>query len=48
MMLATLIAAISAFGGLYASYYFSVASGAAIVLTCTACFGAAWLMRRLR
>jgi len=48
MLLATFIAGLSAFGGLYASYYFSVASGAAIVLTCTACFGVAWLLRRLR
>lgn len=48
MLFATLIAGISAFGGLYASYYFSVASGAAIVLTCTVCFGGAWLIRRLR
>lgn len=48
MMLAALVASLSAFGGLYASYYFSVASGAAIVLTCTLCFGAAWLIRRLR
>lgn len=48
MLFAALIASLSAFGGLYASYYFSVASGAAIVLTCTVCFGVAWLIRRLR
>jgi hypothetical protein len=34
--------------GLYASYYAAVASGAAIVLACTAFFGVAWLVRTLR
>jgi manganese/iron transport system permease protein len=38
MVLAAAIAAISGVIGLYLSFYFSIASGAAIVLTCTAFF----------
>ncbi|HWQ14781.1 MAG TPA: metal ABC transporter permease [Roseiflexaceae bacterium] len=34
--------------GLFVSYYLAVASGAAIVLACTACFGAAWIYHALR
>jgi manganese/iron transport system permease protein len=34
--------------GLYLSYYLGVASGAAIVLTCTALFLLAWGGSRLR
>lgn len=45
MMVATVIAIGSGVVGLYLSYRFSVASGASIVLTCTAAFGAAWLIR---
>lgn len=45
MLVATLIAIGSGVVGLYASYYASVASGAAIVLCCTACFATAWLWR---
>jgi manganese/iron transport system permease protein len=37
----------SGFAGLYASYYLNVASGAAIVLACTACFGLVWGARQL-
>lgn len=48
MLLAALIAVASALVGLYASYYADVASGAAIVLTCTACFGIAWAIHALR
>ncbi len=48
MVVAALIAVGSGVVGLYASYYFEVASGAAIVLVCTACFGAAWGLRALR
>jgi manganese/iron transport system permease protein len=48
MLLAALIAVISATVGLYASYYANVASGAAIVLACTACFGCAWGIYALR
>jgi ABC-type Mn2+/Zn2+ transport system permease subunit len=45
MLIASLIAAFSALVGLYASYYLQVSSGGAIVLTCTFCFGLAWLAR---
>jgi manganese/iron transport system permease protein len=48
MALAAGIAVFSGIVGLYASYYFDVASGAAIVLACTACFGAAWVIHSLR
>ena len=47
MAIAALLAACSASAGLYASYYFSVAAGSAIVLTCALLFGAAWLYRSL-
>jgi manganese/iron transport system permease protein len=33
--------------GLYASYYFNVSSGAAIVLTSTVIFGVAWAGRQI-
>jgi manganese/iron transport system permease protein len=42
MAIAAGIAAISGVIGLYLSYYLSIASGAAIVLTCTAFFGVIW------
>ncbi len=48
MGLAAVIAAFSGVAGIYLSYYFSIASGAAIVLTCTAIFGVVWLTRTLR
>jgi len=48
MVLATVIAVGSGIIGLYASYYFEVSSGAAIVLSCTACFAIAWLFRTIR
>jgi manganese/iron transport system permease protein len=48
MLLASGIAALSGVVGLYISYYASVASGAAIVLTSTAFFALAWLVRNLR
>jgi manganese/iron transport system permease protein len=48
MLVGALIAVGSSLVGLYASYYADVASGAAIVLTCTACFGAAWLVHTVR
>lgn len=47
MLVAALIAVASGIAGLYASYYFNVSSGAAIVLACTACFGLALLARIL-
>ena len=48
MVLAALIAAVSGVAGLYASYYLNIASGAAIVLCCTAIFVLAWLVKRSR
>ncbi len=48
MLIAALIAVFSATVGLYASYYADVASGAAIVLACTACFGLAWMAHSVR
>lgn len=48
MLVAALIAVFSAVAGLYVSFYTNVASGAAIVLTCTACFGIAWAMSVIR
>ena len=47
MALAAAIAAVSAVVGLYLSYYFNVASGAAIVLTCTAVFTIVWIATSL-
>jgi ABC-type Mn2+/Zn2+ transport system permease subunit len=48
MMLIAVSVAISAgVIGLYASYRYNVASGAAIVLACTVLFGLAWLARTL-
>lgn len=46
MLLAASIAALSGVLGLYISYYFNVASGAAIVLTCTVMFALVWLWKR--
>jgi len=48
MLIAALIGVGSAIVGLYLSYYVSIASGAAIVLVTTACFGIAWVVSRLR
>ena len=48
MLLASGIAVASSVVGLYASYYFDVASGAAIVLACTVCFFGAWAVRAMR
>ena len=47
MALAALIASFSGVVGLYLSYYLSIASGAAIVLTCTAIFALVWLVKTL-
>jgi len=47
MLMASLIAAGSGVIGLYVSYYLNVASGAAIVLTCTAVFLLIWSRHRL-
>ena len=48
MLLAVLFAIASALAGLFFSYHLRVSSGAAIVLTCTALFGLAWVGRALR
>jgi manganese/iron transport system permease protein len=48
MALATAIALASTLAGLYASFYFDVASGAAIVLACIAGFVVAWTVRAMR
>jgi len=48
MALASLIASISGVIGLYLSYYLSIASGAAIVLICTAIFGLVWGVQAAR
>lgn len=48
MALAAVIAAISGVIGLYLSYYFSIASGAAIVLSCTAFFFVTWAIQAYR
>jgi manganese/iron transport system permease protein len=48
MAISALIATGSALVGLYISYYASVASGAAIVLSCTFCFGIAWVIHTLQ
>ena len=48
MVLASVIAIISALAGLYASYYLDVASGASIVLACIVCFAVAWVVRAVR
>ncbi len=48
MLIAAAIAAASGAAGLYISYYLGVASGAAIVLTCTAVFLLTWAFTHLR
>jgi len=48
MLLGALIAVGSGFVGLYLSFYFSIASGSAIVLTCTAFFGLTWAGQTVR
>jgi manganese/iron transport system permease protein len=48
MALAAGIASLSGIIGLYISYYAGVASGAAIVLTSSAFFALAWLLRSLQ
>lgn len=48
MLLSAAIACVSSVIGLYLSYYLSLSSGGSIVLTCTACFGAAFAWRNWR
>ncbi len=46
MVISAVIAVLSGVVGLYASYYLNVSSGAAIVLSCTACFVVAFAARK--
>lgn len=48
MALSAAIASVSGVFGLYISYYLGIASGSAIVLTCTAVFGLVWGIQSLR
>lgn len=48
MAISAAIAVFAGVAGLYASYFFDVASGAAIVLACTVCFVAASVVRAAR
>ena len=48
MLLSAMIAVLSAVIGLYLSYYFNLASGAAIVLVCTLIFALTWGIVTLR
>ncbi len=48
MALAALIASFSGGIGLYLSFYLNIASGAAIVLTCTGTFALVWLVQSIR
>ena len=48
MAIAALIAVGSGVAGIYLSYRHDVSVGAAIVLTCTACFAVAWVVRAMR
>lgn len=48
MVLASIIAGFSGLVGLFLSYYLSIASGAAIVLTCTMIFAITWGIQTLR
>jgi manganese/iron transport system permease protein len=47
MTLAAFFTVLAGVAGLYASYYFNVSSGAAIVLTSTVIFGVAWAGRQI-
>ncbi|MFZ4847895.1 MAG: metal ABC transporter permease [Caldilinea sp.] len=48
MALATIFVVVAGVVGLYASFYFNVSSGAAIVLTCTLIFALTWLVQHVR
>lgn len=48
MILGALIASVSGVIGLYLSYYLGIASGGAIVLTCTVLFGLTWVLLEVR
>jgi manganese/iron transport system permease protein len=48
MLVAAGVAVFSSIAGLYLSYYFQAASGAAIVLVCTGVFAAVWTVQHVR
>jgi len=48
MALASWFVVLAGIVGLYASFYFNVSSGAAIVLTCTSIFALAWSIQHVR
>ncbi len=48
ILLASIFASLSGLVGLYLSYYISISSGAAIVLTCTAFFTLTWLFKTIQ
>jgi ABC-type Mn2+/Zn2+ transport system permease subunit len=48
MALAATIASISGVIGLYLSFYLGIASGSAVVLTCTGIFVVVWVIQSLR
>jgi manganese/iron transport system permease protein len=48
MVAMLVIASISGVVGLYTSYYLSISSGAAVVLTCTAIFAITWIVQALK
>lgn len=48
MVLSALTASLSGVIGLYLSFYLNIASGAAIVLSCTALFALVWLVQAVR
>jgi len=48
MLLAAILAVLSSIIGLYVSFYLSISSGAAVVLTCTVFFVIAWIIQNVR
>ena len=48
MIIGVTVASVSGIIGLYLSYYLNIASGASIVLTCTATFGLIWGVQSVR
>ena len=48
MALSSVFAVIAALGGVYASYYFGLSSGASIVMVCALIFGIAWVYKFIK
>lgn len=48
VIIASGIAVVSSFCGIYLSYYFGLSSGASIVFVCTLAFAVCWAIKRLR